>query len=325
MEEMRIPWNVPDYIRYFNLNMYFEKFHGFHVFSPLPKVPVRIFTDATPPLEYLKIVLDNEDIEVYGQDEVLDFRKLNKDNKLIQCLDSSMSKSSLKGAMNEDGEYEYERFSKILDFIIDQARNEHKDKKILITTYCDGEGDQFKSTALDYLKRNAPEFEVGEEPPAKICISHMMIGTNKFEDYQIQFLVAGVYRNGQQLKHEVYKLRSIANFWNRLNGRPLIPNPYPFGVGDEASIEREEEPVRRILPINNRAAVFAYDDFKYRRPANPDYNIIEKFAIAKTQQAIRLRFNDDRLRIVYVFGNYFLPSFLVTDSTLEDDLIYTLK
>lgn len=328
MDEMFVPWNIPDYLRYYNINMYFDKNQGFQIFYPLPESPyvtVRVFTDATPPIEYLKTVLDNPNIEVFGDDEVLDYRKLNKENKLIQVLDSSMSKASLKGPPDENGEFEYIRFCEILEFIADKAKTEYKGQKLLITTYADGQYDKFKSVAKKYFEANCPELDVGFDPPSQICISHMMIGTNKFEDYLVQFLIAGVYHNGKKFKDAIFKYRSITNFWNRLKDRPIEPNMFPYGVGNSATIPREEEPVRRILPINNKAAVFTYPDFTYRKPANPDYNIIERFAIAKTQQAIRLRFNDDRKRVVYVFGNYFLPSFLVTESVVEDEILGYLR
>lgn len=323
MDEHQCVWKVPDYLRYFNINMYLDRHLGFEMFYPLPDtVPVRVFTDATPPLEYLKTVLDKNDIEVFGDDEVLDFRRLNQENKVIQVLDGSMSKSALKGLRDEATEdYTYDRFIDILQFLADLAKGEHKDKKILLTTYNDGTDDQFKTVAYTFLKRNFPDLDVGFEPPHQICISHMMIGTNMFEDYLVQILAAGIYRNGRQLREEVYQLRSIQNFWNRLKDRAITPNPFPRNVGNESSIEREEEPVKKILSIGPRAGVFAFDDFKYRRPADPDFNVIEKFAIARTQQSIRLRFNDDRKRIVYIFGNYFFPSFLMTDCVLEDDIL----
>ncbi len=323
-DELQLPWRIPDYVRYFSLNTYYDIVQGLHVFYPLPTYPyvkLRVFTDATPPIEYLKKVLDNNDIEIYGSEDVLDYRKLNKNNSVVQVLDSSMSKTSLKGEQDESGEYTYERFTEILEYIGDLARNEYKGQKILITTYADGKRDQFKTVAETFLKTNYPELDIGREPPSQICISHMMIGTNKFSDYLIQFLVAGVYLNATMFKHEVFKLKSIGNFWNRMNDRPIDPNPYPYDIGDNASIARNTEPVKRILPVNNRAAIFEYKDFMYSYPADPDYDIIERYVIAKSQQAIRLRFNDSRQRKVIIFGNYFLPSFLITDSVLEDDLL----
>lgn len=328
MDEYLIPWNVPDYIRYFNLNLYYDKIQGFHVFYPLPGEPyvkIRVFTDATPPIEYLKVVLDNPNIEMFGEDEVLEYRKLNKDNKIIQVLDASMSKTSLKGPKDEFGEYDYQRFTEILEFIRDKAMGEYKGQKILVTTYADGSNDQFKEVAETWFRNNSEGLDIGREPPATICISHMSIGTNKFEDYLVQFLIAGVYLNGVMFKDAVYRYRKIANFWNRLKDRPIIPNPYPYGAGNDSTIERESIAVKRILPISNKAAIFSFDDFDYRKPANPDFDVIERFAIAKTQQAIRLRFNDTRKRIVYILGNYFLPSLLITDVILEDDLLGHLR
>lgn len=329
MDDMRCPWNIPDYLRYYNLNMYYDKIQGFQIFYPIPSSPsvtVRVFTDATPPVAYLKTVLDNENIEIFGEDEILDYRLLNPENKIYQVLDCSASKTSLKGEISEeDGEYNYERFIQILQMIGDKARNEYKGKKILITTYADGERDQFKTVAMNYLSRSYPDLEVGLEPPSQICISHMMVGTNKFEDYEVQFLLAGVYMNALQLRQAVFKLKSISNFWNRLRDRPLEPNTYPYGVSETSTVERKEVEVRRVLPVGNKGAEFELEGFKNWLPEDPDQRIIEKFAIAKTQQAIRLRFNDGRLRIVYIFSNMFLKTFLVTNNFIEDELLGYLR
>ena len=329
MDDALLPWQVPEYIRQYNLNLFNDKTQGLKNFYPLPSQPsvkMRVFADATPPLDYLKKVLDNEEIEVFGDDEVLDYRRMNKNNSVVQVLDASMSKTSLKGEKDEDTEdYTYARFTDILEYIGGLAMTKYKGQKILITTYADGDRDQFKTVAETFLKNNFPELDIGREPPSQVCISHMMIGTNKFSDYLIQFLVAGVYLNAKMFKHEVFKLKNITNFWNRLNDRPVEPNPFPFDIGDNASIARERKPVKRILPVNNRAGLFEYPDFTYGYPANPDFDIIERFAISKTQQALRLRFNDDRERKIYVFGNYCLPSFLITETVLEDDILGYLR
>lgn len=325
MDHHNCKYRVPEFLRYYNLQSYIDRTSGLHVFYPLPEVPVRIFTDATPPIEYLKIVLDNQNIETFGEDEVLDYRYYNKENQVIQVLDNSMSKSSLKGSYDDvTGEFGFERFVEILEFFGELAKK-NPDEKFLLTTYADGKRDNFTTVALDWLKMNYPDMDLGTTPPHRVCVSHMMIGTNMWEEYTTQVLVAGVYRSGQQLSKEVFDLRSIANFWNRLRERQEISNPFPHGVGEGASIERVDDSVKRILCLGSNAGIYSYPNFIYRRPLVNEFDIIERYAIAKTQQAIRLRFNDARKRVVYIFGNYFLPSFLITDSVLEDDLLGSIR
>lgn len=311
------PWRLPEYLRYYNQEHFMEPEIGLHVFYPPPtdQIPLTLMTDATPPVEMLEVVLDDNNIETYGSDEIIDFRRMNKDNQLIQVLDGSVSKTALRGEPQKNFEeqlieYDYLHLVDILEMIGDLARDKYKDKKILVTTYKD-----FKEVVEQWLAANYPDIM------NRVLVSHMKIGTNEFDGYEVQFLVAGVYHNANQIHRQVYELKLIANYWNRLKDRPQLPNYRWWGVGEGASIERVSEPVRRIHALGKTVGVFEYENFLYQRPQDKYYNLVEKFAISKTQQAIRLRFNDDKLKIIYVFGKFFLPSFLVTDSVLKDDLL----
>jgi hypothetical protein len=332
LTEYQQKYRIPEFLRYFSLNTFMNRLVGLNIFYPLPDIPVRVFTDATPPLEYLEAVLDNEEIEVFGDDEILDYRAFNPANRVFQVLDGSMSKTALKGVKDElTGEYDYQKLIEILEFIGDKARGDFKDQKILITTYLDSktkEEEQFATITVDWLKANYPELDIGTEPPHQICVSHMMIGTNMWEDYTVQFLLAGVYRAGEHFYKEVYDFRSIKNYWNRYHDHPEIPNPfYTFkdsGISGPA-IEKVQTNIKKVLNIGSLTGIFEYPGFHYWNPLSIDHNIIERYAIAKTQQAIRLRFNDSNQRTVYIFGNYFLPSFLITDPILEDDILGYLR
>lgn len=313
-------WRIPMFLRYYNLEYLMDSELGLWVFSPLPtdRIPLLVITDATPPLEIYQYMLDDKDIEVFGADEILDYRKMNPKNKVIQVLDASMSKTSLRGPADDDGEYEYVRFFEILDFIMDKARGEYKDKKILITVY----GGEFWRVAEEYILRNYADVGYGD----RVILGKMSIGTNKFESCDVQFLVAGVYLSARDAHMHAFKLRVMANYWNRLKGRPILPNYYPYGVGDQASIERIDEPVYRIEPVGSgHCYLFEYPEFKYFRPVETFHWLAERYMIAKTQQALRLRYNDDKEKITYIFGKYFMPSFLITDSVLEEDLLGYLR
>lgn len=318
------PWRLPEFIRAYNQEYLMDSTIGLHVFYPPPidEIPLTVMTDATPPLEMLQIVLDDNDIELYGDDEVIDYRLMNPGNKVIQVLDGTMSKTALRGrpVLDDlgqhipDGEgnpdYEYTKLIDILEFIGDKARSEYKDKRILITTYI-----AYKNIVREWLTLNYPDIM------DRVLISHMKVGTNEFDQYEVQFLLAGVYLNAKQFHKQVYELKVIANHWNQIRNRPLIDAFHWFDIGDSADLERKPEKVRRIHALGSACGVFEYDDFNYRRPEDYYYNLVEKYAIAKTQQAIRLRFNDSKLKIIYVFGRFFLPSFLVTDTVLEEELL----
>ncbi len=314
------PWRIPEFLRAYNNEYFMDKHIGLHVFHapPVKNIPITFLTDATASLEMLRIYLDDQDIEVYGDDEVLDYTLMNPENKVIQTLDASVSKTYLQGQKCKDDEgnddWDYGEFIEMLEFIGDKASTEYKDKSILITTY-----KSHKKLAEDWLSKNYPEIM------DRVLISWMKVGTNEFDKYEVQFLLAGVYFNTKQFHKQVFELKTVANYWNRQNDRPLISNFFWWGVADNAELEREDEPVRRIHREGDVTGVFEYGDFKYRRPADYYYNLIEKLAIAKTQQAIRLRFNDSTQKIVYIFAKYFLPSFLITHSYLKEELFGYLR
>jgi hypothetical protein len=308
LDSNQIPNNLKEYIRHFNNGEYYDKTTGLTVFYPIPNIGVRVFTDATPPLDLMKIVLDTDHIEVFGDNEHIDYTQYNKDNKVIQVLDTSMSKTSLK-------KDDYARLVDILEYIGDSSRKEYSNKNILITTYA-----EYEELVKTWLKTNYPDI------CNRVLVSHMAVGTNEFIDYDIQFLVAGVYLNGKHFSELSYNIKFIANYWNRLNSRPIIHNPYPFRVSDSSSIPRNPTPIKRVEKIDNGCFIVEYPGFTYWQPAYQIDNLIEQYAIAKTQQAIRLRFTSTtNSRVVYVFGNYPFPSFMITDSVIEEDLLSPIR
>lgn len=313
------PWRLPDFIRYYNQNMGMDTATGLWIFSPLPTdhIPLCVITDATPPKEIYQIMLDDDKLEVFGENEILDYTKMNPKNQVIQVLDKSMSKTSLRGPINEDGDYEYVRFCEILDFCCDKAKGDFKDKKILITVY----GGEFWQVAERYIGRNYPDIGFG----SRVVLGKMSVGTNKYEDCDVQFLIAGVYLSGKHFHDQAFKLKEMANYWNRVRGRPSLSNFFHYDLGEQAGIERQPEPVYRIESVMGHGYVFKYPEFSYYSPKETFKFLAERFAISKTQQSLRLRYNCNSERTTYIFGNYFLPSFLITDSVLEEDLLGYLR
>lgn len=322
MESNGMPYRLPDFIRYYNARTFHNRHTGISNFIPLPDIPVRVFTDATPPIEIMQKVLNNPHIEVFGDDEVIDYRLMNPDNKIIQVLDSSMSKSKL----TED-----DRLYDILEFIWDKIKSDYRGMKVLITTYLDEkegrdgkEPRKWQSDVKQWFRQ-----QVGwEDHESFIQFSHMAVGVNDWEDCNIQFLLAGVFMSGYQFEREIWGLKTIDNYWLRSADRPLIGNIFPGDEKDSRGLAREPEPVKKILQVGGRAGVYEFDQkegekyiFSYWAPQYHYARLVEQYNIARTQQSIRLRFKDQALKHVYVFGNYFLPSMLITDIVLEDDLL----
>lgn len=310
------PFLISEYIRFYNAKKPLDKTVGILSFSPLPTdvIPVTVILDATPPVEMYKIILDVEDIEVYGDKEILDYRKMNPNNKVIQVLDATTSKTSMRGKPNEDGELEFERLVELLWFAGDTARKEYADKKILITTY-----KEFEPLCREWLEKNFPDIM------DRVLVSHMKVGTNEFDSYDVQFLLAGVYLSAQQYHQYVYRLKTIKNYWNQLKGRPQETNFYYSGVGPDANIERKLEMVQRVQAVGTHCYVMRYPQFTFSPPLDTVYEIVDNFMISKTQQALRLRYNGPQERITYVFDNRSLKTFLITDSVLEEELVGYLR
>ena len=313
-ENRGVSWRLPDYVRLFKGGHLMDKAVGLDLFYPLPNIPIRIFTDATPPKEMLEIVLDAK-IKTIGSRETLDPSTKNPNNKITQVLDGSCSKSSLRGEMLEDGSYSYDRFYQILTYIGDQAKSVYKEKKILLTTY----KTEFKQIAEDFFQVNYPEIV------ERLLISHMAIGTNAYDEFDVQYIVCGVYFNALQLAKQVYSLKVIANYWNMEKSRRIIQNPYPYGVVETSGIERIEIPIKRLKKVGTKAKVKILKGFKQWVPLDFYQRIIHNLGISKTQQAIRILRESKREKHVVLFFNSFLSGFPIDENVLEVDLLGYLR
>ena len=145
--QSKIDWNMV--IGAYNRRHRAGRPDGLRIFHPVPDIPVRMFTDATPPIRMLKIILDNENIEVFGADEVIDILRCHPENKVISVLDQSVAKRQL-GYGKQPDDFD-EKFYDILNFIGDKCNVDHPSELVLITTY----KSHIKET-IRYLKPELP-------------------------------------------------------------------------------------------------------------------------------------------------------------------------
>ena len=303
-EEKLLPWNLPEYLSHYNYRHKYDKVRGLFVFYPLPNIPVRVFTDATPPVDILKIIL-NDEVEVFGQDEVLNYLSFNDKNKLVQVLDSSTSKTSLQ-------KNDREKYFQILESIGSIVSNLYKDKKVLIVTYA-GEDEDI---AKRYFRTNFPKIY------PNLVIDHMAIGTNKFEDCLVMFQMAGVHLNSKQIAFMSYKIKSIENYWRRLSGELEVENEYPVDFTETTPIKLVPDPIIRAEIVDDEPGLYQYsEDFKCWRPEDKYYHWCYLLSLAKRQQAMRLRFHDGRERHGYLLDSAPRQTLLITESILLEDFI----
>jgi hypothetical protein len=287
-------FRIPDFLRLFSQGQYYSTHTGAFRFHPLPVVPVRVFTDATPPQEIIEKII-NKPLTVFGEGEVLDYRLYNERNRVIQVIDGSMAKSALL-------EHDYALLISIMEMVGDLGRNEHKNERILITTYADQQ-----KVARDWLKDNYPDvFE-------RCTFNLMSVGTNAHVDKSVQVLVAGLYINPRRMLKDEYRLKEIINYWNRMDLRPEINNIYPYWIEEAGgvAIDKTSIPVRKILPDG----LFEFN-LSYQIPKGYYKRLIHEWDMGRTQQAMRIRPHttvNSYPMSVYVIGNTPLPSLLISE------------
>ena len=302
-----LTWRIPELIRHYNRGASVNPYVGIEVVYDLPSIPIRVLTDATPPEGLIKNLTGIESLVVYGRDEVIDYRKIHPEHKILQVLDYSASVSKIKK--------EPELFEEILMKIAELVELKYTNHKVLLACY----------------KNLIPEIEaffathLVEFPTARsrITLDWMSKGSNRYEDYDVQFLLCSVYYTGNQYLLDAYKYKVVANHYNTKTGRELIPNNYPHDLVGMASVESEWNPVSRIMPEPGAAEYF-YEHYKESFPLDLWHGWIWRYNNSNTQQAIRLRFKPDKLRTVYLLTNASLPGFLITDSFTISDFVKPL-
>lgn len=301
-------WRVKDLISCYNQGIYFHHKSGIKRFSPLPYVPIKILTDATPTEEEIKIVLNSDDLEVIGKGDLLDIREYHPDNKVFQVIDSSLSKTSLR---------KDEKFYELLNFIGEKCAFELKEEKILITTFKDSPDFAWSTETLDYLKLKHPSLDIGTDALVnRVVVDGMKVGVNTYADFHVQFLLASVYMSPGQIATSAYKTKVIANYWRGQLGQSLLQNILPHEI---KGIETEPSPVEKITPLGK----VAYSKYSLYKPTEKFKLMAYEKNVGKSQQAIRIRFTQksDKPKQVFILGNYNFPGILVTDPILLRDIL----
>lgn len=305
------PYRLPDLIRFYNQGRVVNKYTGIEVIYELPNIPVRIFTDGTPPVDLIKKLTGISNLEVWGDNEVLDVKRIHPDNEIIQVLDISSSRTFL-----EEGD----NLENILTKIGEIVDSELKGKKVLVTVA----SYSMKNIVSQFFLDNRELF------PTPITVNIMQKGVNDYKDYDAQFLLAGRYYRGIDYYLDTYKYKAINNYIRKKEGKDELNNPYPADIEENISIPRKEdendpnkfgEVVKRIEQINNRGGIFEYEAFRNYPPKYFWHRQCYEYNKAETQQAIRLRFDSTKARKVWILNNYNLPSIIVTKSILYQDFL----
>lgn len=304
-----LAWQIPDFIRYHNQKRTVNTISGIEIVYELPNIPVRVFTDATPPEDLIKAVTGIDNLVVFGAGEVQDIKRIHPDNEIIQILDSSSSVSSL-----EDGN----KMEMILLKIAELVELKYTNEKVLLTVY-----KRHFEVVEKFFADHILDFPTARD---RITIDCMDKGTNAYEDYDVQFLVAGFHFTGGQYETTAYKYKTVNNYYNFKYGKKQLQNPYPYDSSMETSVPIEKCNIRRIEAVSGGSGgVYEYPDIPIYEPLDTWHKLIYNYNVANTQQAIRLRFKPNKKRIVYVLSNLNLPSMVITDHMLLQEFVRPLE
>lgn len=307
-DEAGLAWQIPDFIRYHNQKRTVNPVSGIEIVYELPNIPIRVFTDATPPEDLIKAVTGIDNIVTFGAGEVQDIKRIHSENEIIQVLDSSASVSSL-----EDGN----KLDLILTKIAELVELKYTSEKVLLTVY-KRHFEVVEKFFLDHIL----DFPTAR---SRITIDCMDKGTNAYEDYDVQFLLAGFHFTGGQYETTAYKYKTVNNYYNFKYGKKQLQNLYPYDSSMETSVPIEKCAIRRIEKLSDGSGgLYEYSDIPIYEPLDTWHKLIYNYNIANTQQAIRLRFKPDKKRIVYVLSNLNLPSMVITESIFLRDFVRPL-
>lgn len=299
-------WRVPEMIRFYNQRRRVNPFTGIEVIHELPGIPIKVLTDATPPEELIKHLTGIRHLDVFGKGEVIDYRKIHPDNFILQILDNSTSVTSLKNK---------EKWESILHKIGELIELKFPQERILLTVY----KNDFKRVEEFYLQHS-------EEYPTvlqRTLIERMDKGTNAYSEFDVQFLLSGVYFTGNDYIKDSYRYKAVDNYFREKEGVEMLSNPYPILEG-MVSVKQRRVSISRIEPEGDSGALVEYPGIEQNRPQDRWHQYCHDLNIGNTQQAIRLRFRPDKPRSVYVLNNMPLPGFLITDSVLLEEFVREL-
>ncbi len=294
----KMPWNIRDYINAYNNGSSFNKETGMFTFTPISDNPVRIFTDATPPVEMLKTILDSKKLQVIGDKQLLNVKAYNPKNEIIKVIDASNSKKALS---------DWQDYQNILRFIGNMARTEYKDLSILVTVY---KPDIDK--VQEYFKNHFPD------EAARIKVAQMVKGVNEYEETNVQFVLAGIHLHHEQAAQEAWELKNICNFWATIKKRDKIKNDFPLPSNSDSL--RKPIPVRVNQLLDDGSAYLCeYPELKDYVPEPYWEGLADEKAIGETQQSIRLRFKDNKPKVIWFWSWRYLPGILFTKITTESE------
>lgn len=290
---------------------------GIVMVYPLPEAQIMVFADATGDKSIIQFLAEY-DLEVYGAEYLVDYQRMHPGNKIIQCITSSISKTALS---NDD----HEHLINILEFIAKTVNGMNEHDKALLTVYKD-----HIERCKDFIEYRFPGLL-----DTKLTINSMESGTNRYKGYTCQFLVCGVFAHDESLRDEILRL-VILRKWCLEYGRFGNSVKKFFAEGNfqlevaqaTGSIENKFVPVMcthavpRVIGAR-QAHTFEYPALmKMNQPVKPSIAANAKWRIeSKTQQAIRIRFDTETPRVVYVFGRSFLPGFVVSDPKSLEQII----
>ena len=298
--EEKEPYRLPDFLRCYRNNEWYDKDIGIMKFIPIPECPIRIILDATASMEELKIILNNPYLKSVGAGIVADPLAYNKKNEVHKLLDGSASKTQL---LKKEVLYEY------LEFIGDKMMNEYEGLTALITVFKEAEQDAF-----EWLIRNYPSII------PRIAINHMAVGTNQWADFNVQFLVSCAHLSGKMYKEQVYRLKFIYNYWRRLEHEEEIRNPYPCDIPDNIGVHMEWAPT---YVINEKGIKEEFPQFLYRSPDDYWENMVYRRVTAgKFAQSFRVRYKEPgKQTLVWLFDNTPLYNIAVSHVHTIEELL----
>lgn len=290
-DQRQLKWTLPDYIRFYNQQRLVNN-HGIEVVYELPNVPIKVFTDATVPLQLTKHVTGIDNIETHGLDLILDPTTVHPENEVIQILDFTSSVTWLK---------EEDTFNLILDKIAVEVLATEPTHRSVITAYL---ADRVR--VRKYLDDNHPIAS------KKIEISAIQKGVNKYAEFDSQYLMANIIFMPDDYYKLAYEYIQVTNYYLRKRGEESIPIPsFDFLKTSFESITRCEGKF-----------ILQYPQFQTRKPAksndikNPQYwyRLIYEMVVGEVQQAIRVRLTPDKPRKITILNNLPLPSTMITKS-----------
>jgi hypothetical protein len=303
-KEAQMVYRVPDLLRLYNRHRTACELTGIEVVYELPHIPIKIFLDGTMPLNLIKKLTGIEDLIVYGDDEIIDIEAVHPANLRYQIMDISNSQYKLSN---------YNFFNLAMTRICEAIRDEFQGKKFLITCYS-----SMKDQVREFISDNFPQLL---DSPYHIDIGLMNKGTNKWADYDGQVIIAGRYRLGKGFLEEVYRLKSVYNWYRIRDNLPPIQNLFPLGVTEKTSISKkwEKTPYKCLMKIGDELKEVVFSDIFSSRPIKSDSVYDDEFWISEIaevdigdmEQCERVRLTPEKPRTIIHMHNRFMPDLMI--------------